>query len=330
MKKRRLFLAVIVGGFVFLLTACGSGGAGSGDNSFFLRGATAWAEDDVQSRGFFLLKEKIETESDGRITLEYAGGPEAIPPFELGDAVRNGVVDVAEISAAYYVPQLPAASALDYSDLSAEEERENGAMEYMNELHNETLNAQILGRAGGATGYGIYTKEPVESMEDFQGLRIRVSPIYTPFVEALGAEPVTLQGGEIYQSLERGVIDGYTWPEFGITEAGWQEQTACKVQPSYWKIDTVNLMNLDTWNELPPDLQEVVNQAAAEVETEMRAEVEAYIEEEDQTLQEAGVEICELPDAEEYQQTASDAGWEWVAQNVPSEQAGRLEELFRK
>lgn len=295
-----------------------------------MRGATAWPENDIQSTGFFLLQERVEEASEGRITFEYAGGPEAIPPFEMGDAVRNGVIDVATISAAYYIPELPAASALDYSELSAEEERESGALDYMNQLHNESLNARILSRAGGEASYSIYTREPVDSIEDFQGLRVRVSPVYTPFVEALGAEPVEMPGGDIYQALERGVIDGFTWPEFGITELGLEEQSACKTLPTYWQIDTVSLMNLDTWNELPPDLQETVEQAAIEVNEEVAAEFDTYMSDEEQALQEAGVETCEMPQEEEFTQTANDAGWEWVAENVPSEQAGRLEELFRE
>ncbi len=332
MRKQHLFSWAVISILVVLLSACGSGSSGGGGaegETFVLRGATAWPENDIQSTGFFLLQDKVEEASEGRITFEYAGGPESIPPFELGDAVRNGVVDVAAISAAYYIPQMPAASALDYSELSPEEERESGALEYMNQLHNETLNAQILNRAGGFTSYSIYTKEPVDSMEDFQGLRIRVSPVYTPFIEALGAEPVEMPGGEIYQSLERGVVDGFTWPEFGITELGLEEQVTCKVTPTYWNIDTVSLMNLDTWNELPSDLQEVVEQAAMEVNEEMANEVDNYMSDEEQTLQEAGVNTCEMPEAQEFTQTANDAGWAWVAENVPSEQAGQLEELFR-
>lgn len=335
MKKKLLVTCLLLGSLVLFPMACGQGGDGQGeaaseDETFVLRGATAWPETDIQSTGFFLLQEKVEEASEGRVTIEYAGGPEAIPPFELGDAVRNGVVDLAIISAAYYIPELPAASALDYSELTPEEERENGALDYMNELHNETLNAQILSRVSGGTSYSLYTNTPVENIEDFQSLRMRVSPVYVPFVQALEAEAIEMPGGEIYQALERGVIDGFTWPEFGITELGLEEQTACKVEPTYWQIDTVNLMNLDTWNELPDDLQETVEQAAIEVNGEVAAEFEDYVAEEEQSLQEAGVEICEMPEAEEFTQLANDSGWEWVAENVPSEQAEQLEELFRE
>ncbi len=333
MGKQHLFSWVVISILIVLMAACGSGGSGGGGaegETFTLRGATAWPENDIQSTGFFLLQERVEEASEGRITFEYTGGPESIPPFELGDAVRNGVVDVATISAAYYNPSLPAASVLAYSELSHEEERESGAMDYMNQLHNETLNAQILSRAIGTTSFSIYTAEPVDSIEDFQGLSTRVSPLYTPFIEALGATPVEMPAGEIYQSLERGVVDAYTWPQFGITDLGLEEQTACKVEPTYWQVDTVSLMNLDRWNELPSDLQELMTNTAIEVNYEVNAEVESYMSDEEQPLlQEAGVTSCELPE-EEFTQIANNAGWMSVAENVPSEQAGRLEELFRQ
>ncbi len=332
MKKQHLFSWTVIGILIVFLSACGSGGSGGGGaegETFVLRGATAWPENDIQSIGFFLLQERVEEASEGRITIEYTGGPESIPPFELGDAVRNGIVDVATISPAYYNPSLPAGSVLAYSELSYEEERESGAMDYMNQLHNETLNAQILGRAIGDTSFSIYTAGEVEGIEDFQGLSTRVSPLYTPFIQALEAQPVEMPAGEIYQALERGVVNAYTWPEFGITELGWEEQTGCKVQPTYWHVDTVTLMNLDRWNELPSDLQELMTNTAIEVYDEVDAEIESYMEEEEQLLQEAGVGVCEMPE-EEFTEIANDSGWAAVAENVPSEQAGRLEELFRK
>lgn len=336
MRKWQLVSWIVLSSLTLLLASCGSeegSNSGGADESIVLRGATAWPENDIQSIGFVLLKEKVEQASEGRIQFEYAGGPEAIPPFELADAVRTGVVDVAVVSTAYYQSQFPAATALGYSELSVEEERQSGALDYMNQLHNEKLNAQLLGRAGGEVGYSLYTKKLVENIEDFEGLRIRVAPIYVPLVQALGAEPITMPGGEIYQALERGVIDGFTWPEFGITALGLHEYTACQTQPSYWKVDTVNIMNLDTWNELSPELQKIVEQAAKEVEAEgAPAKVEEYIAEERQELEEAGVEVCEMADGAAFLQLANDSAWESMAENenIPEEQVGKLEELFRK
>ncbi len=332
MRKQHMFSWAAIGVLVVLLAACGSGGSGGGGaegETFVLRGATAWPENDIQGIGFFLLQERVEEASEGRITIEYTGGPESIPPFELGDAVRNGIVDVATISPAYYNPSLPAGSVLAYSELSHEEERENGALDYMNQLHNETLNAQILSRAIGNTSYNIYTREQVDSIEDFQGLSTRVAPLYTPFIQALGAQPVEMPAGEIYQALERGVVNAYTWPEFGITELGWEEQTACKVEPTYWQVDTVTLMNLDRWNELPSDLQELMTNTAIEVNDEVDAEIDSYMDEEEQLLQDAGVAVCEMPE-EEYTDIANNSAWTALAENVPSEQAERLQELFRQ
>jgi TRAP-type transport system periplasmic protein len=329
--KNRTFSGMVIGGLLLMLAACGggSGNSGGGDEPIVLQGVTAWEKEDIQNAGFFMLQEKVKELSDGRLIIEYQGGPEAIPPEEQGEAVRNGVVDVSNLSTAYYASQLPAANTLTYSELSVEEEWDSGAMDYMNRLHNEKLNTQILGRSL-LMKLALYTKGPVTSTEDLGQYRYRVSSTYIPLMEALGAEYVEMDPGEIYQALERGVVTGFGWPEYGISELGLHEQVKCKVQPSYWNVTNVNIMNLDAWNDLPPDLQKVVTKASREVEAELPQRTEDYRQEEEQILEESGVENCELSDAQEFTQYANESGWQWVEENLPSGQAQRLKELFSK
>lgn len=299
----------------------------SSEKPVVLKGVTAWEENNIHSAGFGMFKEKLEELSNGRITVEYAGGPESIPAFNQGDAVRNGVVDFSVLSAAYYQSLVPEAAVLGYSELSVEEEWANGGMEFLNELHNQKLNAQLLGRASGMP-CSLYLKEPISSISDLKGKRFRASGTYIPFIQALGSEAIVMPGGEIYTAIERGVIDGVAWPEGGITDLGLQKQIKYQIKPTYWKVDTVIIMNLDKWNELSKEDQELINQAARAVEKELPGEIAKFIENERKVLKEAGIQDIELP-ADEYLQIASDAAWEWVRTNLP-DNAQKLEELFRK
>lgn len=334
--SRRLIplLAVAV-----VLTACGDGatdeGAAGTDGSVesaILRLVAAWPENDqYQNVGLRMLQEEVEELSDGKLTIELAGGPESIAPFDLADAVRSGAIDMAWISAAYYIPELPEAAALDYSELTVEEERESGAWEYLTDIHHERMNAHLLGRGSVGSPYSMYTTEPVASVEDLAGLRLRVSPVYVPFVEALGGEAVTLPPGEIFTALERGVINGFTWPFVGVSALQLHEVVRYQVMPPYWKTDIVTLVNLEAWEGLSEAQQEVLTQAAINVEGKTAQAYEQLRAEELKTLEAAGVKQVEFEgaEAERYLELARTSGKSWLEKNVRNDADALIDKFFK-
>lgn len=336
MKSRfRLSAILVILVSLSLVSGCGSTsstqnntqfGSNSGKTIVF-KAVTAWEENNIQSAGYTLFKKKLEELSNGRIKIQYAGGPEAIPAFNQGDAVRNGVVDFAVLSTAYYASQVPEAQVLNYSELTTVEEWQSGAMTFLNEIHNKKLNAQLLGRGTGMR-YTLYTKTPINSISDFKGKRIRTSACYVPFIKALGAEAVIMQPGEIYTAIERGVIDGVAWPEAGITDLGLQKQVKYQIRPSFWKVDTVIIMNLDKWKQLAKDDQDLIIKAAREVEKVVPGEIDKYIENEQKKLNEAGIQEINLPE-QEYTTTANNSAWTWMESTFP-EYGPKLKEYFRK
>ena len=66
-----------------------------------LRGVTAFAEKTTYSRGFEKFIERVNAEGKGTIQINYIGGPKAIPPFEVGNALKTGVVDIANTTGAF-------------------------------------------------------------------------------------------------------------------------------------------------------------------------------------------------------------------------------------
>lgn len=337
MRKSTSLKVSAATGVVLFAAACGSGtGVATGDDSgtngegeetIVLKGVTAWDQNAINSAGFFMLAEKVEELSEGRIRIEFVGGPEAIPPFEQAEAVRTGVVDISDLSTAYYAAQLPAAQALNYTELTPQEMRENGALDYLNELHHETLNAHILGKSLTG-GYSIYASTPVTSTEELGNMMFRATPTYVPLVEALGAEHAQTPGAEIYSAVERGVVEAYVWPDHGVSDLGLHEVTACQVEPFFWQIDDVNLINLDTWESLPEWAREIMTEASIAVENEVEVRVEEFRAEEDALFEEVGMERCQLEDADRLLELASESPWDWVDSALPEDQASRLQDLF--
>jgi TRAP-type transport system periplasmic protein len=72
-----------------------------------LRRVTAFAEKTTYSRGFEAFIERVNEAGKGLIRINYIGGPKAMPPFEVGNALKNGVVEIANVTGAFYTNLLP-------------------------------------------------------------------------------------------------------------------------------------------------------------------------------------------------------------------------------
>ena len=72
-----------------------------------LRAVSAFAEGTEFSRNFERFIEKVNADGKGSIRINYIGGPRAVPPFEVGNAVRTRVVDMANVTGAFYTNLMP-------------------------------------------------------------------------------------------------------------------------------------------------------------------------------------------------------------------------------
>jgi len=199
--------------------------------------------------------ERANQDGRGTLRLNFIGGPKAIPTFEVGNAVRTGVVDIAMSTGAFYTNVFPESDALKLTQIPIGEQRKNGAYEYINKLWNERLNAVYLGRAIDGMPFHLFLKKPI-TKPDLTGLRVRGLPIYREFFQALNAQAVvTTPPGEVYTALERGVVDGYGWPVTGLFDLGLQEQTKYRVEPGFYNVEISVLVNLDTWRKKLDDRQ---------------------------------------------------------------------------
>jgi len=106
-----------------------------------LRAVSSFQEGTAFAKPFEEFIEKVNADGKGIVRITYVGGPKAMPPFEVGNAVKSGVVDVANVTSAFYTNLMPEAEALKLATRTIQEQRQNGAWEYLNKLHNEKLNA---------------------------------------------------------------------------------------------------------------------------------------------------------------------------------------------
>lgn len=288
-----------------------------------IRVVNAFQNSDPLTAGYVELERQMN-ERSGSITLLNLGASEVIPNFELGDAVRDGVID-AFVAPNYHLDAVPEARAMVMSELTIQEEIERGSIEFMNQVHNEKLNAQYIGRLS-TLDFSYFLRDPVSSIDDFRGLRLRGSPGHVPKARALGYELTQMPGGEIYTSLERGVIDGFAWGSVGITDFGLHEQVSYMTQPSYWNMDVVMVMNLDTWNSMSPSQQETFMSIFADVQAELPAITAELFTQQSEVFEEFGIQTIDL--GPEFRQRIFDESWEWIIDREPN--GDDLARFFRR
>ncbi|HOW54403.1 MAG TPA: TRAP transporter substrate-binding protein DctP [Syntrophorhabdaceae bacterium] len=315
MNRSRTCPAVICGialfflSFFFLTSAhCAS----------FLKTVTFAATNSVWVRQFHLFTDAASRGSKHGTRFLFVGGPEAIPPFEQIEAIRRGVVDVALLPAAYFVPQLPEADAMKLSRHSPMEERKNGIFAFYRQLMAKELNVIYLGKIAGGVSYHFYLKRPV-SKPDLTGLKIRITPIYEPFVKALGGVGVTTAPGEVYVALERAIVDGFGWPSIGMHEMGWQEVVRYIIEPGFYQTDVCVLMNKKKWESLAAEEQKHLSDTMEKAERESYDLSRKMADQEKQLLIGKGIKVIEFKDAmgQFYTDTAYRAGWEKVLAKTP-------------
>ena len=76
-----------------------------------LHAVTAFAENTTYSRGFERFIDRVNEEGKGLLQINFIGGPKAMPPFEVGNALKSGVVDIANATGAFYTNVMPEADA---------------------------------------------------------------------------------------------------------------------------------------------------------------------------------------------------------------------------
>jgi TRAP-type transport system periplasmic protein len=222
-----------------------------------LRVVSAFAENTQYVKNLMPVIQKLNAEGKGRLQLNFIGGPKAMPPFEVGNAVRTGVVDIALTTGAFYTNIMPEADALKLTQVSAQELRKNGGTELINKIWNEKANMQYLGRVIDYTPFHLYLTKKIDK-PDLTGLKLRITPVYREFFQALGATVVQTPPGEVYTALERGVVDGYGWPINGIFDFNWHEKTKFRVDPGFYNAEVSLIMNLDKWKALNAGQRELL------------------------------------------------------------------------
>ena len=300
----------------FLLAAlCFAGAAHAQEVT--LRLVSAFPENQFYVKRTIEWVEKLNKEGKGTLQINFIGGPKAIPTFEVGNAVKTGVVDMGFSTGAFYTNVMPEADILKLSETSAAEQRANGGYELINRIWAEKANMRYLAKVVEFTPFHLYLNKKIDK-PDLTGLKIRITPVYRDFFQAMGASVMTTAPGEVYTALERGVIDGYGWPIHALFDLNWQEKTKYRVDPGFYNAEVSLIMNLDKYKALPAKARQFLDQETLAYEKQNDF-WKSYNQNEAKRQAEAGIQVISFDAAtsKTYVEKAKEIGWAAAIKAAP-------------
>lgn len=311
------------------LVLAASFSAGALAQEVTLRLVSAFPENGIYVQRMLPWITKVNAEGKGVLQINFLGGPKAIPTFEAGNAVKTGVVDMALNTGAFYTNVMPEADFLKLTQIPVAEQRKNGAFDAINKVWNEKGNTQYLARMVENQPFHIYTNKKIEK-PDLTGQKIRISPVYRDFFQALNASVVTTPPGEVYTALERGVVDGYGWPIGGIFDLNWNEKTKFRVDPGFYDAEVSLTMNLPAYKKLTDTQRNYLQKQLLALEAQNTFWTQ-YAKDETARQEKSGIQAIKFDAAasKAFYDKAYEIGWAGAAKQSP-DVAATFKKLFSR
>ena len=251
------------------------------------------------------LAKAVDEMSDGRLTITVYGSGEVVPALGVFEAVSLGNVEMGHGAAYYWKGKVPAAQFFTTVPFGMTAQEMNawlhhgGGMTLWEELYAPYNLVPIAGGNTGVQMAGWFNKE-INSIEDIQGLKMRIPGLGGEVFNRVGGSAQTLPGSEIYTSLQMGAVDATEWVgpyndlAFGLHQVaeyyyypGWHEPGPT--------LETI--INKEAWDSLPADLQAILRTASRMINEDSLSEYTARNNDALRELvEEHGVKIRRLPD----------------------------------
>ena len=226
----------------------------------------------VLQTGAERFAKRLEEVTEGRIKIQVFAAGELVPALGVFDAVSAGTVEVGSGAAYYWAGKVPAAQWFAAVPFGLNPQGINawfysgGGLKLWEEVYAPF---NLIARPQGNTGVqmGGWFRKEMNTIDDYKGLKMRIPGLGGKVIAKAGGTVVLLPGGEIFTSLERGVIDATEWVgpmhdlRMGFYKAaqyyyypGWHEPGTC--------LEV--MFNKKAYEDLPKDLQAAVDAVAME------------------------------------------------------------------
>lgn len=306
--RRRQLLAL--SGMGMLAAACGGAGgkgSGGGGESMKITAATYIppSYNDLY-QAFPLFMDTAKEASGGAITWDWYDSGTLLEADQLVSGLQQGVADLIFTTSSYISSSYPILGATELPFLLESFDDQHAALDFEGEMFaflNEQLGKQgmrMLGVMPTSFEWIWTVDKPITKPDDVRGMRIRVAgEVEGSTVQALGGSPVTMSSAEVYQALERGTIDGLISYIGTIPGRSLQEVVKYGTMGHFGDYSVDPYVRADWYADLPQETKDAFTEAGKVYSAEGTAQMRKVHEGEYlKTIEEAGVELIELDDAQ--------------------------------
>ncbi len=222
------------------------------------------------------FKKQVEERTNGKIQVPITSFPElGIAGPDSLNLISNGSLSFAEISSSYVSGAMPEAELQILFGVYETHEHYLGVQEAIGPLVDSLFEENSEGGKvishmwiSGADQF-FFCQEPIETLADFEGRKVRShGSALSDWIEGFGASAQFVAFAEVYTALERGVLDCGVTVAFASVAQRWYEVTTYMVGPLATQTVNTVIISPQVWNELPPDLQQILIEEGARHELE--------------------------------------------------------------
>jgi len=229
------------------------------------------------------MAQRVSDATDGKFTIDCFAGGEIVPALQALDAVQDDTVEMAHTCSYYYWGKDAAFQLGTATPFVLNQRMQDawfaygGGKELLDEFYgSKGVVGMYCGNTGAQMG-GWFNKE-INTVEDLDGLRMRLGGFAGTILSKLGVTPQAVAGGEIYQALEQGTIDAAEWVgPYDDQKLGFNQVAQYYYYPGWWEggANLHTFVNQDRWNELPTHYQTILADACAWSHTDTMASYDA-------------------------------------------------------
>ncbi len=241
--------------------------------------ATSWpiALDTIFGSATYFA-ELVAAATGGKFTITPRAAGELAPGTQVLDVVSQGAVPIGHTASYYYIGKTPAVAfgtTLPFG-LTAPQQNawlyDGGGLELLQDLYRRRFN--LIQFPAGNTGVqmGGWFRREINTVADLQGLKMRIPGLGGEVMTRLGVTVQALPANEIFQALQTGVVDAAEWVgPYDDEKLGLQQVADYYYAPAWWEPGSsleVEI-NLDEWNALPSEYQQIIIAAAGAANGDM-------------------------------------------------------------
>ena len=207
----------------------------------------------------------VKERTEGRVEIFLYPADELVPAAGNYDATVEGVIDIGLTLPAYTPGRFPLTELLEFPFMFTSPLQANLTAWEVMETHpglRETEYKDVEVLWWGTTDLGNFLMTtPVETADDLPGLEIRSpGPVYNDVLEVLGATPVTMPVPEVYDAIDRGIVDGTVLPYSTLYSFNLQEVVDYILELYMYGTPLHMVANKDSWAQISPEDQAIIRE----------------------------------------------------------------------